>query len=62
MSEMLKSVYISQKVYEMLEYFANNAGKSVDQLAVELLEIDLTDIYKRTKKIGPFKAKEPKSK
>lgn len=51
-----KRIWISPEVYEMVESFAKRAGKSVDQLATELLTVDMKDVYQRAKKAGYFKA------
>ena len=50
-----KQMRISGEVYEMLEAFAKKAGKSVDQLATEFLEVDIKDMYERARKSGYFK-------
>jgi len=56
MSEKIRRrIWISQKVYEMLEAYAEKTGKSPDQLATELLEIDLKSTYERDRKTGYLK-------
>jgi len=51
-----KQIWISQEVYEMLEAYTKITGKSLDQLATELLENDLKSIYERDRKTGYLKA------
>jgi len=47
-----KKIWISSEVYGMLEAFAKKVNKSVDQLANELLEINIKDMYERARKTG----------
>lgn len=57
MSEVVRRrIWISQEVYEMLEAYAKITKKSPDQLATELLEIDLKSIFERDRKTGYLKA------